>query len=76
LHNIVRRECFSPLSWIAFLIKIPLIIIQKAGLESEEKGAIWILNIYRLVICVLKIIILALCAGKLRISIPWYVIFK
>jgi len=69
-------DIFNPVSWIAFILRIPLIIIQKTGLVIDEKGASWILKIYGLIIRALILLILAFLATKLGVSIPWNVLFK
>ena len=61
-------ELFSPLTWIAFIFRIPLIIIQRAGLSSEEEGPTQILQFYKWVVRFVILIILILIAKMLGIA--------
>ena len=71
-----KRDIFNPIAWIAFILRIPSIIIEKTGLVPPEKGASFLFKMYALLIRGLILIILALLAAKLGVSIPWNVLFK
>jgi len=61
-------ELFSPITWIAFIFRIPLVIIQRAGLSSEEEGASYILQIYKFAVYSVILLILILIAKMLGIE--------
>jgi len=69
-------ELFNPLSWIAFILRIPLLIIQKAGLVSDEEVASKILIFYVWLVRIIILTGIAFLTAKLGISIPWHLIFK
>ena len=64
-------ELFYPTTWIAFLLRLPISILEKAGLASAEtssllvKGYMWVIRV-----CVLLLLI-SFTAKQLGIPIPW-----
>lgn len=64
-------EIFNPLSWLAFFIRVPIIIIQKAGIETSNKV---VAESYAWLIKIIMLILLIFIATKLGISIPWSIL--
>jgi len=63
-------ELFSPISWIAFVIQIPIKALERAGVPMEDassKGVLGIAWVLRLSMLTL----LGLACAKLGLSIPW-----
>jgi len=65
-----RLRKFNPLYWLAFVIQFPILVLEAAGLQSEEAHSA-VLNIYGWTVRLVIVIILALAAAKLGVSIPW-----
>lgn len=63
-----RRELINPLCWAAFFLRMPLLILHMAGVETSNKI---ISSIYGWVLKVIMFFILILFATKLGISVPW-----
>lgn len=61
-------EMFNPIFWIAFTLRIPFLVLQFAGIETEGKI---LAGIYGFLIKTIMMLILVLIAAKLGISIPW-----
>ncbi len=61
-------DLFNPIVWIAWFIRLPITILDRAGI----KGSHTIMgNIYGWLIRLVMLIILLLACAKLKISIPW-----
>lgn len=79
-ENAKRRafwELFNPISWIAFILRIPLLVIQKTvGEFSDEEVASKFLKFYVWLLRIIILAVLAFLAAKLGISIPWHILFK
>jgi hypothetical protein len=64
------REMFSPLTWLAWAMRIPIVIFERAGVPVEDassKGVqaiSWLLRLGMLAL-------IALVGAKLGFSIPW-----
>lgn len=62
------KEMFNPLHWVAYILRLPITILELSGIEASNKI---ISEIYAWLIRILVLTILALLATKLGISIPW-----
>jgi len=58
----------SPISWIAYIFRIPLLIIQRTGLVTNDEGASLLLKLYIWVVRLIVLLILLLIAKKLGIE--------
>jgi hypothetical protein len=65
---------FSPLSWIAAAVRLPISILERAGIESGEASS-GVLKAYALLMRAIMLVILLFIAAKLGISIPWEKLF-
>jgi hypothetical protein len=61
-------EMFNPLNWIAGLIRIPIAILDRAGVEEPSSG---VLKAYGWILRLLVLAVVGFAATKLGISIPW-----
>ena len=68
LKKAALRRMFSPLTWIAALLRIPITVLERAGMAEASSGMLkayaWILRITFLALVVFG-------AAKLGISVPW-----
>jgi hypothetical protein len=64
------RELFSPITWLAFLVRIPIVVLERAGVPMEDASSrgvqtsAWIMRLA-------AIVLLVLASTKLGLSIPW-----
>ncbi len=62
------REIFYPTVWLAYLVRLPLSVFERAGLVSDEKTAV---DIYAKVLKVVTAALLLFILLKLGVKIPW-----
>jgi len=62
------REMFNPLNWIAGLLRIPIAILERAGVEEASS---WIVKAYAWMLRIGLLLLVIFGAAKLGISIPW-----
>lgn len=60
-------ELINPFIWVVWLIRLPIAVLNRAGIE--DKGVI--MQIYSWVIRTIMVVMLIFYATKLGISIPW-----
>jgi small basic protein len=65
----IRRK-YNPVAWIAFVMSLPIRVISRAGLESDDSEST-IVSAYAWFIRIVVGIILVFMATKLGISIDW-----
>ena len=68
-------DLFNPLAWLALIIKIPLIIIQKADLVEDEEAGSRLMKLYGWAVKSLMLILLLFIAKKLGVYeafISWF----
>lgn len=65
------RELFNPIFWVAYVFRIPLLIIHMMGLVSNEEAASRMLKVYIWLFRIVFFVILVFIATKLGISINW-----
>lgn len=66
--KIAYRELFNPIVWFAYLIRIPIAVMEHAGISPTER---LVAGFYSVVIRILMFLVLLFTAIKLGISIPW-----
>ena len=69
-------DFFNPFAWLGYIVRIPLIVIEKAGIVPDKDAASKLLKFYEWLIRSLVVLLLALLATKLGISIQWGTLFK
>jgi hypothetical protein len=62
------RELFYPTVWLAYLVRLPLNVFERAGLVPEDKTVV---DIYAKILILVTAVLLALIALKFGIQIPW-----
>ncbi|MBM4035673.1 MAG: hypothetical protein FJ291_28370 [Planctomycetes bacterium] len=65
-----RLRKFNPVCWLAFVLRFPILVLEKAGLQSEETES-GVLKTYGWLVRLVMVILLASIAAKLGVSIPW-----
>jgi hypothetical protein len=70
--KVAKHEMFNPLIWIATMLRAPLYVLERAGFD-ESPGAVQsaVFQIYSWSVRLLVVIVLALVAARLGVSIPW-----
>jgi hypothetical protein len=73
LQRHALRRKYNPLDWIAFLLALPILVLERAGIASEETDSKLVTG-YAWIIRILIAILLGLTVTKLGTSIPWNVV--
>jgi hypothetical protein len=68
------RRMFNPITWVAAVVRLPITILERAGVESGEASS-GVVKAYGLLLRVLMLVIVLFIAAKLGISIPWEKLF-
>jgi hypothetical protein len=63
-------ELFNPATYIAWVLRFPITVLEKSGLEGDDASSVMIKG-YGWLIRVLMLLVLALLANKLGISNAW-----
>jgi hypothetical protein len=69
-YAVARREALSPISWAAWIVGLPLTVMNRAGFDSAEAASTaatvwgWVIRFVMLTICLL-------IATRVGVSIPW-----
>jgi hypothetical protein len=64
------REMFSPITWLAWAVSLPILVLERAGVPMEDasssgvQAVAWLLRLGMFVL-------IALVGTKLGVSIPW-----
>jgi hypothetical protein len=66
-----KRDLCSPVAWLAYLIRLPITILERAGLASHPDSQQIILTGYGKFLKTLIVLILLLIAVRLGVTIPW-----
>jgi hypothetical protein len=74
------RDCFNPLFWVAFVLRMPITILEYAGLiTTTEHHSAWVKFyewIGRITFGFSVVILVAYVAARLGFSVPWNVLSK
>jgi hypothetical protein len=71
-----KRELFNPVIWAAYLIRIPITVMERAGFGAHEKTQAMMLGWYGRFVQVMMAIILGLFMVRQGIKFPWKEIFN
>lgn len=66
------RSMVNPISWIAWVIRLPFVILGRAGMEDKNI----VVDMYKWLIRIIMFVILILIMTKLGISINWAELIK
>jgi len=66
-----KREMFNPIVWVAHLIRIPITVMERAGLVGHEKTNEIVIGAYAKIMKYVMLVIIVFVAIKLGVSIPW-----
>jgi hypothetical protein len=66
-------ELFSPVHWVATILRLPLRVLELSGLETSGK---MVSEIYAWIIRIGILIILGMIAARLGVNLPWDQIIK
>jgi len=75
-QRIAFQKLFNPLSWIAFILHIPIWVIQEAGFGTDKEVQSKLLQGYAWIVRLLMLAILALVLTWMGVSFPWHEIFS
>ena len=64
------RDLLNPLSWIAWLVGLPLTVLERAGLAGEASTSV-VGRTYAWIIRVVMVALLILVMAWLGVTIPW-----
>jgi hypothetical protein len=70
-----KRELYNPVVWAAHIIRLPITVMERAGMIGHEKTDEMVLGGYATFMKISMAIILALVAVKLGITFPWKDVF-
>ena len=62
---------FNPLNWLAILIRLPLTVLERAGLAEDPQTHSRVASVYIWTLRIIMLILLLLLATKLGLSIKW-----
>jgi hypothetical protein len=62
------RELFFPTVWLAYIIRLPITVLQRAGIRPSDK---LVTDIYGRLIQAGTLILIVLLSIKLGVTIPW-----
>jgi len=71
-----KIEMFSPITWIAYMIRLPITVLERAGLASHPKSQEKFLNAYAWVVQFAMLALILVVAGHYGAKIPWSDIFS
>lgn len=74
-ERIAFREIFYPTVWLAYLIRLPITVLERAGLITDGKTGAVFIAIYAGIVKVLVLVILGLIAARLGF-ITWKDFFQ
>jgi hypothetical protein len=66
-----KRELYSPVAWVAHLIRLPISVMERAGFAGHEKTQELILSGYARFMRIMMGIIVVLSTLLLGIKVPW-----
>jgi hypothetical protein len=66
-----KRDLFNPLVWTAHLIRIPITVMEHAGMVGHEKTADMVLGGYAKFVKIAMSVIIGLIALLLGVKVPW-----
>jgi len=65
-----KREMFNPVHWIAWVLRLPVTLLDVAGLTTDETSS-RMTNAYAWVLRIVILAAVAIGLAKLGISVPW-----
>jgi hypothetical protein len=69
--KVALLRSFNPLNWLAVLIRLPLTVLERAGLAEDPQTHSKLANTYTWILKITMLILLFLLASKLGLSIKW-----
>jgi len=66
-----RREIYNPVVWAAHIIRLPITVMERAGLVGHAKTEEMVLGGYAKFMKISMAVILVLMAVKLGVTVPW-----
>lgn len=70
-----KFEMFSPITWIAYVIRLPITVLERAGLASHPKSQEKFLNVYAWAVQFSMLALILVVLGHYGAKIPWSDIF-
>jgi hypothetical protein len=70
-----KRDVFNPVVWAAHLIRLPITIMERAGLVGHEKTAHMVLGGYAKFMKVVMALIVVFVALRVGVKLPWNEMF-
>ena len=71
-----KRELFSPITWIAYAVRLPITILERAGLLAHPKSQEKFLNAYGWAVQLATLAVILLILGHYGAKVPWSKIFS
>lgn len=66
-----KREGFSPITWLAYLIRIPITVLERAGMMSHPENQKTFIKAYVWVVETLMLVLIIMALGHYGAKIPW-----
>jgi len=66
-----KWDLFNPVMWVAHVVRLPITVMERAGLASHEKTADMVLGGYARFMKIAMSVILCLIALGLGVRLPW-----
>lgn len=69
--KLAKRELFNPVIWMAHLIRLPITIMERAGLASHSKGQEVLVSTYGWFMRIAMGALVLIIIGHYGAKIPW-----
>ena len=66
-----KREIFNPVVWAAYVIRLPITVMERAGLVGHEKTQELVLGGYARFMKIMMALIISLSALLIGVKVPW-----
>ena len=71
-----KRDSLNPVHWLALILRLPITIMESAGLITTHEEHSRFVRVYAWLMQVVMLLLLIMLATKLGISIPWGGVLK
>jgi hypothetical protein len=69
-------QLFNPIHWVAWLIRLPITILENAGFGGHTESQRMVLKIYKIAVSIAMLALLVFGALKAGIEVPWKELWK
>lgn len=71
-----KHDLFNPIMWMAYVIRLPITVLERAGMMSHPKNQEKFLNVYAWVVQFAMLALILMVAGHYGAKIAWGDIFS